>query len=65
METDEPATQDDRATERTGDGLQKSGKRPDDSDAEGGPYGNPEVDEETLRKRQEEAHRQRQEEGDR
>jgi hypothetical protein len=59
METDKPATQDDRATEPTKDGPQNPGKRRDDSDAEGGPYGNPEVDEEALRKRQEEAHRER------
>jgi hypothetical protein len=62
VETDEPATEDDTATEPTEDAPRKPGERGDDSG--GGPYGNPEVDEETLRKKQEEAQRRRQDEDD-
>jgi hypothetical protein len=57
VEAEEPAAEDHTATEPTEDGPRKPGERGDDS--EGGPYGNPEVDEETLRKKQEEARRQR------
>jgi hypothetical protein len=62
LESDEPAHEDGRATRAPAEEKPERGARRDDSDSKrGGPYGNPEVDEETLRKRQEEAHRQRQE----
>ena len=62
VESDEPGDEDGRATRAPAEEKPERDARRDDSDSKrGGPYGNPEVDEETLRKRQEEAHRQRQE----
>ncbi|OLE38731.1 MAG: hypothetical protein AUG48_01005 [Actinobacteria bacterium 13_1_20CM_3_68_9] len=58
MEADEPAHEDDRATEPPAEDEQpETADRGKESGAEGGPYGNPRVDEETLRKKQEEARR--------
>jgi hypothetical protein len=59
METDQSPTEDDTATEPpAGDEARRD--RNGESEAQGGPYGNPSVDEETLRKKQEEARRRRQ-----
>jgi hypothetical protein len=47
------AHRDETATETPAD--EPPGSEHDDSEESGGPYGNPETDEETLRKHQEEA----------
>jgi hypothetical protein len=59
MERNRRPTEDDTATEPTEDGERRS-DRHDKSEQEGGPYGNPSLDEETLRKKQEDARRRRQ-----
>ena len=48
----EEAHRDDAATEETSD---SPSEHQDDSEESGGPYGNPSVDEESLRKQQEES----------
>jgi hypothetical protein len=59
FETQDPgdeAQRDDAATERVADEPPESpSEHHDDSDEPGGPYGNPGVDEESLRKQQEES----------
>ena len=60
VELDEPAHEDRQGDRAPAEEKPERGERRDDSDSKrGGPYGNPEVDEETLRKQQEEAHRER------
>jgi hypothetical protein len=49
----EEARRDERATERPADDPPEKGKGSEDES--GGPYGNPAVDEESLRKQQEES----------
>jgi hypothetical protein len=59
FETEDPgeeARQDDTATERPADEPPESpSEHHDDTGESGGPYGNPGVDEESLRKQQEES----------
>ena len=56
-ETQDPgeARRDDTATERPADEPSSPSEHHGDSKESGGPYGNPGVDEESLRKQQEEA----------
>ena len=49
------AHRDDAATERPADGPSESPSEHDGSEKSEGPYGNPAVDEESLRKQQEES----------
>jgi hypothetical protein len=54
-ERGDDAHRDDAATERPADAPSGSPSEHDGSEESGGPYGNPTVDEESLRKQQEES----------
>ena len=53
-ESRDPPERDRRATEPTHDEPSRKPSDDEEGKARGGPYGNPEVDEEALRRRQEE-----------
>jgi hypothetical protein len=62
METERSPTEDDRATEPPAEDEPEQ-DRSEGKERQGGPYGNPALDEEALRKKQEEARRRGEEHG--